>query len=163
MLLAICFSNGTFVTTDIETGQVRGYRIPTSSGGDLDIFLGIPFAEPPLGNLRFAPPQEKKSWRASVFNATTYGPACQQPLHFLQKYSFGKSFSGVSEDCLYLNVYAPKNVSSPDQHLPVMVWIHGGSFRYGSGSEYDGRILAAKGEVVVVTINYRLGSLAFYL
>lgn len=161
MLLAICFSNGTFVTTDIETGQVRGYRIPTSSGGDLDIFLGIPFAEPPLGNLRFAPPQEKKSWRASVFNATTYGPACQQPLHFLQKYSFGKSFSGVSEDCLYLNVYAPKNVSSPDQHLPVMVWIHGGSFRYGSGSEYDGRILAAKGEVVVVTINYRLGALGF--
>lgn len=85
MLLAICFSKGTFVTTDIETGQVRGYRIPTSSGGDLDIFLGIPFAEPPLGNLRFAPPQEKKSWRGSVFNATTYGPACQQPLHFLQK------------------------------------------------------------------------------
>lgn len=85
MLLAICFSNGTFVTTDIETGQVRGYRIPTSSGGDLDIFLGIPFAEPPLGNLRFAPPQETKNWRPSVFNATTYGPACQQPLHFLQK------------------------------------------------------------------------------
>lgn len=54
-------------------------------------------------------------------------------------------------------------MSSPDQHLPVMMWIHGGSFRYGSGSEYDGRILAAKGEVVVVTINYRLGALGITL
>lgn len=161
LLTAICSSRGSLVTTDLPDGQLQGYRLHTSSGNSLDIYLGVPFAEPPVGPLRFAPPLEKRSWRPRVINATSYGPACPQPLHFLQQYSFGKSFSNVDEDCLYLNIYAPENTIDPQQSLPVMVWIHGGSFRYGSGSEYDGRILASRGGVIVVTVNYRLGALGF--
>ncbi|XP_061188779.1 acetylcholinesterase-like [Saccostrea echinata] len=150
-----------FVITDTTDGQIQGYSITLPSGGQLEIYLGIPFAEPPVGDLRFAPPKEKVNWRPHILNATRFGPACPQPLHFLQQYSFGKTFSNIEEDCLYLNVYAPKNTSNVNQLFPVMVWIHGGSYRYGSGSEFDGRILASRGGVIVVTVNYRLGALGF--
>ncbi|XP_062569229.1 neuroligin-3-like isoform X2 [Saccostrea cucullata] len=161
-LLFVHHSHERFVITNTNSGQIQGYRTTLPSGGQLDIYLGIPFAEAPVGDLRFAPPKEKVSWKPQILNATKYGPACPQPLHFLQQYSFGKNFSNIDEDCLYLNVYAPKTPSNVDQLFPVMVWIHGGSYRYGSGSEYDGRILASRGGVIVVTVNYRLGALGLF-
>jgi para-nitrobenzyl esterase len=130
----------------LPSGPVRG-----SSEGDVRRFLGIPFAAPPVGGLRWKPPQEVASW-TDLRTCTTFAPACPQP-----KQQDGGAFS---EDCLYLNVWTP--AEKGDSKLPVMVWIHGGAFNFGSASlpEYDGRNLARKG-VVVVTLNYRLGPLGF--
>ena len=115
------------------------------------IFLGIPYAAPPVGELRWKPPQEIASW-AQERNSTDFSPSCPQP----KQQDTGK----FSEDCLYLNVWT--TTENQDKRLPVMVWIHGGAFNFGSASqpEYDGKNLAKKG-VVVVTINYRLGPLGF--
>lgn len=115
------------------------------------IFSGIPYAAPPIGELRWKPPQKIASW-TQVRNSTDFGPSCPQP----KQQDTGK----FSEDCLYLNVWT--TAKKPDERLPVMVWIHGGAFNFGSASqpEYNGKNLAKKG-VVIVTINYRLGPLGF--
>jgi para-nitrobenzyl esterase len=115
------------------------------------IFLGIPYAAAPIGVLRWKPPQEITSW-TQVRTSTNFSPSCPQP----NEQDTGK----FNEDCLYLNVWS--TAKSPDERLPVMLWLHGGAFNFGSASqpEYNGRNLAQKG-VVVVTINYRLGPLGF--
>jgi len=110
-------------------------------------WLGIPYAAPPVGELRWQPPQPPTPW-------TTPYPAVQ--------YSAGCPGAGVpvtSEDCLYLNVAAPSNPT--DKHLPVMVWIHGGGFQFGASSEFSGVNIASSGGVVFVSMNYRLGVLGF--
>jgi len=114
-------------------------------------FLGIPYAAPPVGKLRWKPPQEVASW-TQVKTCADFSCSCPQP-----KQQDSRKFS---EDCLYLNVWTP--AKKPDERFPVMVWIHGGAFNFGSASlpEYNGRNLAKKG-VVVVTLNYRLGPLGF--
>jgi para-nitrobenzyl esterase len=112
-------------------------------------YRGIPYAAPPTGPLRWLPPQPVTPWTAPR-RCDTFGPVCLQP-----------DYAGaMSEDCLYLNVWTPAR--SVGERLPVMVWIHGGAFTFGSGSDelYDGAVLADKG-VVVVTFNYRLGVLGF--
>ncbi|MBF0474495.1 MAG: carboxylesterase family protein [Deltaproteobacteria bacterium] len=113
------------------------------------IYKGLPYAAPPVGELRWKPPQPVKEW-TEVRKFKQFGPVCPQPDHDGQ----------MSEDCLYLNIWTP--AKSTTEKLPVMVWIHGGAFVAGSGSDeiYDGEALAKKG-VVVVTINYRLGVLGF--
>jgi para-nitrobenzyl esterase len=114
----------------------------------LRVFKGIPFATPPVGNLRWAAPEPPGPWNG-VRQATAFGPSCIQPAPRVQP---------QSEDCLYLNVW-----SLPDaRNAPVMVWIHGGGYLAGSGSVplYDGSALARLG-AVVVTINYRLGVFGF--
>ncbi len=118
-------------------------------------FKGIPFAAPPVGPLRWKFPQPVKPWEG-VRPAKAFGHSAQQGT--VAAMALGVT-GGMDEDCLYLNVWAPVATNKP---LPVMVWIHGGAFTSGSGSQalYDGSRLAAKG-VVVVTINYRLGSLGF--
>ena len=138
--------NSTADTIQLQSGAIRG-----TAEGDLHIYLGIPYAAPPRGKLRFQPPQAVASW-AGVRDGRDFGPACPQPKQ--------KSGGRYSEDCLYLNVWTP--AQSPDKKLPVMVWIHGGAFNFGASSqpEYDGKNLAKKG-VVVVTIHYRLGPLGF--
>jgi para-nitrobenzyl esterase len=114
-------------------------------------FRGVPFAKPPVGALRFAPPEPPSPWMGTgTLDATRYGSVCTQPID--------QQVTG-SEDCLYLNVYTPK--TPPATKLPVMVWIHGGSFLNGAGSDYDGRLLSEAGPVVVVTVNYRLGPFGF--
>jgi para-nitrobenzyl esterase len=118
-------------------------------------FKGIPYAAPPTGPLRWHDPEPPSSW-PGVRDATNYGPACIQPHSF-----FNIPASAMSENCLYLNVWTPN--LHPADPAPVLVFIHGGAFIIGAGSqpEYDGANLAMRG-VVIVTINYRLGVFGFF-
>lgn len=129
-----------------ETGMVRGVVAP-----DHRFFAGIPYAAPPVGPLRWRPPQPPAPW-PGLRDASRPGPWCVQG-------SGGASELRVSEDCLTLNVWTPP-AGTADKR-PVMVWIHGGGFVNGSADIYNARWLAAQGDVVVVTINYRLGALGF--
>lgn len=117
-------------------------------------FLGIPFAAPPTGDLRFRPPADAAAWSAPL-DATHFGPMCAQLLN-----SGTALAAGSVEDCLTLNVWTPEAAVAK---APVMVWIHGGGFVTGSGSEamYNGTQLAQKSGAIVVTFNYRLGALGF--
>jgi len=139
------------VTT--ANGAIEGTG-PQASG--VREFKGIPFAEPPIGDLRWAPPQSAKKW-TGVRQANQFGPRCmQQPLFG----DMGFRSNGMSEDCLYLNVWTP--AKSAQERLPVMVYFFGGGFQAGDGSEprYDGESMASKG-IVAVTVNYRLGVFGF--
>jgi para-nitrobenzyl esterase len=152
-------------TVNLAGGAVHGYLAAPGA-----VFKGIPFAEPPVGALRWREPQPVQPWRG-VRDATQYSAACvQNPLGtgaFLAPLArrYGTSYAttpwNLSEDCLYLNVWTPAWPSA--EASAVMFWMHGGSNRIGSGNEpgYDGAELAKRG-VVVVTINYRLGPLGFF-
>jgi para-nitrobenzyl esterase len=140
-------SNPAIVTED---GPVKGIVSPS-----INEFLGIPYAAPPLGSRRWIPPQPHGHWHG-ILRATQLGNQCPQ------LDSFGIAFG--DEDCLFLNVYTPglkKNQNKGDG-LPVMVWIHGGSLTSDSGGPYDPTPLVERGDVIVVTINYRLGVLGFF-
>ena len=121
---------------------------PCLIGGAVDEFLGIPYAAPPVGALRWQPPQPAASW-SGVRDATKFAPHCPQSAS-----PFGQA--STSEDCLFLNVFTP---ATGGQH-PVMVWIHGGALVTGESDDYSPTGLVADG-VTVVTINYRLGALGF--
>ncbi|XP_021076001.1 carboxylesterase 1E-like [Mus pahari] len=131
------------------------------------IFLGVPFAKPPLGSLRFAPPEPAEPW-SFVKNATSYPPMCSQDAVLGQMVNDlitnhkEKIRLQFSEDCLYLNVYTPIDLMKTNNRLPVMVWIHGGGMVVGGASTYDGRALSAHENVVVVTIQYRLGIWGYF-
>lgn len=148
-------SGGVAVMTD--SGPVAGkFQINAA----VRAFLGLPFAAPPTGALRWKPPQPVIPWQ-SVRTATTYGAQCMQPTR--SKTSVYYEYAGdqpTSEDCLYLNVWAPSDVR--DGKLPVMVWIYGGGFQQGSAANpvFNGERLAARG-VVVVSVNYRVGIFGF--
>ena len=123
------------------------------------MYLGIPFAQPPVGDLRFVPPQPFQ-YNTSTINAQLQSPAC------LQSPTSGYVNYGTSEDCLFLNVYTPAGASAGHSHLPVMVWVYGGSFQSGSASFYNASFLMAEAiesdkPVIIVTVNYRLGILGF--
>jgi para-nitrobenzyl esterase len=140
----------------VEQGQLAG--TPGKAPG-VQVYRGIPFAAPPVGDLRWKAPQPPAPWQG-IREAKNFGNACWQT-----QYPAGSIYQAklppLSEDCLYLNVWTA--AKSAQDHLPVMVWIHGGGFTRGSGSgdTYDGENLARKG-VVVVTINYRLGVFGFF-
>jgi len=138
-------------------GEIEGDR-----DGRIRRFRGIPFAAPPVDALRFRAPVAPEPW-AGVREATAFGPASPQiagALHPIVRGVIGAFGQTQSQNCLYLNVWTPR---CDDERRPVMVWIHGGAFVLGSGGGrvYDGARLAARGDVVVVTINYRLGALGF--
>jgi carboxylesterase type B len=144
-------------TVQTKSGPVRG------TGTDIVVFMGIPYAAPPTGNRRWRPPASPEPW-TTVRDASRFGPQCPQQENFAPR---GASAGGTaaapvasSEDCLTLNVWTP--AKSGSERLPVMVWIHGGGFTIGSGSNprSSGEMLAARG-AVVVTFNYRLGALGF--
>lgn len=130
------------VTTD--RGEVIGLR-----EGAIDAFLGIPYAAPPVGDLRFRPPQRHAAWTTPI--QPKLGAFCPQ----------NRPTAIGSEDCLYLNVYTPAN--SAAANVPVMVWIPGGGFVQGSASSpyYDGQYIAEQAGVIVVTVTYRVGALGF--
>lgn len=136
-----------------ESGSVEG--IP-GRDRSVTVFRGIPYAAPPVGELRWRPPQPPEPW-PGVRRADTFGPVAPQ--------APGPELAGLdlpmSEDCLYLNVWTGAGADD-ERPRPVLVWIHGGGFRVGTGAHlrYDGEALARKG-VVVVTFNYRLGALGF--
>src|SRR5688572_301132 len=139
------------MTVEISSGKLEGI-----AKDGVTAFRGVPFASAPVGPRRFGPPLPVQPW-SGVRMADTWGSiAPQAPLIGALAYETGPQ----SEDCLSLNVFTP---GCDDGRRPVMVWIHGGSFVSGSGSTpmYAGRRLATRGDVVVVTVNYRLGALGF--
>src|SRR5271165_6318193 len=141
-------SGSPIVTT--SDGAVRGVAVP---GSTVDVFLGLPYAAPPTGNLRWRPPQPPAHWQG-VRDATNFAPSCPQNPTANPFMPPGPT----SEDCLYLNVYTPS--VRHDASRPVLVWIHGGGLTQDAGRNYDPAELAADG-IVAVTINYRLGALGF--
>jgi len=136
-----------------EIVQVEGGRL-AGVGGAVRTFLGIPYAAPPVGRLRWRPPQPAEPWDG-VRDAKAFGPDCHQPEYYPELRG-----PRQSEDCLSLNVWTPAKAG--EALHPVMVWIYGGAFTTGSGSHpsYDGTEFAKRG-VVLVTLNYRLGLLGF--
>ncbi|XP_065589240.1 fatty acyl-CoA hydrolase precursor, medium chain isoform X1 [Cyrtonyx montezumae] len=148
-------------------GAVRGYQMKVDAAErSVNIFLGLPFAKPPVGPLRFSEPQPPEPWRG-VRDATSYPPMCLQDKIVGQFVSDAVTIRKekvrlqTSEDCLYLNIYTPVSTESQEQ-LPVFVWIHGGGLVLGAASSYDGSALAAFDNVVVVAIQYRLGILGYF-
>merc|ERR1711936_19243 len=154
MLVEVPETEDDLVTVRTFLGIVKGNRFGTDQGRTYYKFLGIPYAQPPVDELRFLPPKPVNAWGTLV--ATEDGPVCPQ-VNFLA----GGGFIG-DEDCLHLNIYTPSLVSAsnPFALKPVMLWIHGGGFTIGSGTEneYD-PVLLLDEDVVVVSINYRLGPL----
>ena len=135
-------------------------KLEGSEENDLFVFRGIPYAAAPTGALRWCAPVEPPAW-AGVRPARSFGPACPQP-SLEDRYGSVIAVGATDEDCLYLNVWSPALRDGGAR--PVMVYIHGGGFRIGAGSlaHYDGSALARRGDVVVVTINYRLGPFGFF-
>ncbi len=149
-----------------EMKNERRLRIMTAEGelrglidDDLFVFKGIPYAAPPVGALRWRPPQPVAHWQ-EVREATQWGDASWQNRDYCVAVGGGDP-GRFNEDCLYLNIWTPD--VEPSRPLPVMVWLHGGGFTIGAGSldPYRGKALAAQG-VVVVTLNYRLGHFGFF-
>jgi para-nitrobenzyl esterase len=153
---------------EIAQGKLKGYR-----SGDIHVFKGVPYGAPPTGVNRFAPPQTAKPW-AGVRTATQYGPSSMQfsvPMNYAANQPPGVppmttllgwgADENKGEDCLVLNVWTPGLADGKKR--PVMFRIHGGSFVIGSGSwpQSEGTALARRGDVVVVTVNHRLGALGF--
>lgn len=137
-------------------GAVQGATSDLESG--VTVYKGIPFATPPVGELRWTAPTSPANW-SGVLNATSFGADCAQSYSALGVFSSGSY--DISEDCLYLNIWTPSNATSTS-NLPVFLWIYGGRFEGGAGSvpTYDGSHLAAK-DIVVVTFNYRMGPFGF--
>ncbi|XP_005003514.1 cholinesterase isoform X2 [Cavia porcellus] len=161
MLVEKCHAEEDIIVTT-KTGKVRGMNLPVL-GGTVTAFLGIPYAQPPVGRLRFKKPQPLDKW-SEIWNATKYANSCHQ--------NIDESFPGfhgsemwnpntdLSEDCLYLNVWIP---APKPKNATVMIWIYGGGFQTGTSSlhVYDGKFLAQVERVIVVSMNYRVGALGF--
>ncbi|XP_014682871.1 carboxylesterase 5A isoform X1 [Equus asinus] len=146
-------------------GWIRGKQATVlGSAMPVNVFLGVPYAAPPLGPLRFAKPKPVLPWN-DFRDATSYPKLCLQNTEWLLldqhilRVRYPKFH--VSEDCLYLNIYAPAHADTGSK-LPVMVWFPGGAFESGSASLFDGSALAAYEDVLVVTTQYRLGMLGFF-
>ena len=158
MMAIVTYAGAAEPVVMTESGQLQG--VSEGKGAPLQIFRGIPFAAPPVGDLRWAEPQPVVPW-TGVRDATAFGSRCmQQPLYSDMMFRS----PGVSEDCLYLNVWTPARLDpAAKARLPVLVYIYGGGFMAGDSSEkrYDGAAMAKHG-IVVVTLNYRLGVFGFF-
>ena len=171
-LLATLGSASSPLVVELKDGKVRG-RV--AKNGKHLIFRGIPYAKPPLGDLRWRSPEAPTPWKPATLDATEFKPNCLQTMGWNKGWP---SIKGkVSEDCLYVDVYLPRHrgpssnatagnsPSSPG--LPVLVWIHGGDYQYGGSDDQENGAKADQGglrspgigDVIVVTLNYRLGVL----
>lgn len=143
------------------TGAVRGVRRSTPHG-EADSWRGVPYARPPLGAHRFGPARPHEPW-TGVRDATRPGPASAQVVPVVPG-PIGLALGTTgrrTEDCLTVDVHAPAGAAADGRRRPVLVWVHGGAFSSGSPGAYDGAGLAARGDVVVVCVGYRLGVLGF--
>jgi para-nitrobenzyl esterase len=147
-------NNGFPVQLKIENGTIEGLYDTKSS---LQLYFGVPFAKPPIGDLRWKAPQPLDNWNG-VKQTKAFGP---RPVQGIVFGDMNSRSNGISEDCLYLNVWTPAKRNTAG--LPVLVYFYGGGFVAGDGSEprYDGAAMAKKG-IVVVTVNYRLGLFGFF-
>lgn len=149
---------------DTDKGKVRGFT-ETINGKKVDIFYGIPFAAPPLGELRFRPPVQNEPWNG-ILDATQQPNSCFQGVdeHFgnFTGSNMWNPNTPVSEDCLYLNVWVPRT-NPPYKDKAVMVWIYGGGFYSGSNTLdiYQASYLAVENDIIVVSMQYRVGALGF--
>jgi para-nitrobenzyl esterase len=146
--------------TTVDTTTYSGAEVSVEQGqlagvveGETRSFYAVPYAAPPTGELRWAPPEPAPSWDG-VRQATEAGDACQQNVNT----SYGEPRVATSEDCLFLNVHTPATATGK---RPVMIWFHGGGYTGGMGDDYDGRTIVADHDMIVVTVNYRLGVLGF--
>ncbi|CAG2165402.1 unnamed protein product [Oppiella nova] len=148
--------HSTIVST--KSGKIRG-KINDVLGVKVNTFLGIPYGKEPTGRLRFRRTHPVRPW-TNTFDATRLPPACIQSEYTQRLFPVKILNWQISEDCLYMNIWSPV---TNETSLPVMVWIHGGMFTIGSVGvdEYDGSVLASFGNVVVVSIQYRLGLFGF--
>ncbi|XP_062979553.1 cholinesterase-like [Elgaria multicarinata webbii] len=152
------FEDDTVVVT--SSGPVKGKQVPAGSGSVM-AYLGIPYAEPPVGKLRFQRPHPHQPW-SHVLEATTYGNPCsQEDSTKIPDAALWAANTSLSEDCLFLNIWVPH--PRPSKPVPILVWIHGGGFIIGAASLdiYNGAFLAATENVIVASMNYRLGILGF--
>src|SRR6267142_3827964 len=155
MVISSATVGSAFAQVKVKTanGIVEG---SSAQSPGIRVFKGVPFASPPVGDLRWQPPQSVKNWKG-VRNATQFGPRCMQRPIFGD---MGFRSNGMSEDCLYLNIWTP--AKSGNERLAVLVYFYGGGFVAGDGSEarYQGEGMARKG-IVALTVNYRLGVFGF--
>lgn len=168
LVISVLVANGQLLEKSrsvwVEQGLVRG-KIYNVDGNLIQIFRGIPYAEPPVGNLRFKKPVKKIRWHQEL-SAVEYGPPCLQFMDFHKNDKYAKNnMEKQSEDCLYLNVFSPYDSDDESKVYPIVVWIHGGSFLAGSADTgIDMEVLAkniVQRGVSFVSINYRLGPLGF--
>src|SRR6202165_2128443 len=134
-------------TTGTYQGLMNFQELPGDPASGVNVFFGIRYGQPPVGTLRWNPPQAPNPRQGSIV-AATIGHTCTQ----------GRATD--SEDCLFLNIYTPSTATAKSK-LPVFIWIHGGALGNGAGSDYDPSVMVAENDIIVVTINYRLGSLGF--
>ncbi|XP_076254918.1 neuroligin-4, Y-linked-like [Rhynchophorus ferrugineus] len=175
------FMNNAKISTRIvqtRYGRLQGLLVPMDSHRFLkpiEVFLGVPYATPPVQSNRFSPTRTPSPWDG-VRVSDKMGPVCPQRLPdisnetaALERMPKGRLdylkrllpyLKNQSEDCLYLNIFSPAQVSGEARH-PVIVYIHGESFEWNSGNPYDGSVLASYADLVVITLNYRLGILGF--
>jgi len=150
LFLAAVFATASAQTVVTDTGTFTGVPSPSDPAA-VDVFFGIPYAAPPEGAARWTPPQPPTPPTGTVL-ADLPGPACPQ--------ASSTAPLPQSEDCLFLNVYVPAT-ATPHSKLPVFLWIHGGALVTGTGADYDPSVMVAENNIIVVTINYRLGALGW--
>lgn len=156
MLLVSAITFNSFASSGLPTVTVESGSLEGSTEYGMNVFKNIPYAAPPVGDLRWRPPQPAASW-AGIRDASKFGDSCPQP--YLKNESKGLGLPG-NEDCLKLNVFTPQK---PAKDLPVMVWIHGGALQMdGARDPLYTPINLVKNGVIVVTFDYRLGSLGFF-
>jgi len=141
-----------------EYGKLKGY---VNEDKEVLVWKGVPYAKPPVAELRWKAPQDPDPWHG-VRDAISPAQKCTQLLTTKEWIRTGVVDPDSSEDCLYVDIYRPERPAYHHEKLPVYVWIHGGSNNFGSGRDYDGSVLAARSDVVVVVVQYRLGPIGWF-
>lgn len=154
MAMGVAGASPSLAQEPLAVETTSGGLVGASAGG-VDSWLGIPYAAPPVGPLRWRPPQPVAAWETPM-KANALPSSCAQNADLGP---FARA--GGSEDCLYLNVYRAEGPTQSDEKRPVFVWIHGGALQVGQAGDYDASKLARQGNAIVVTLNYRLGLFGF--
>ena len=149
-------NHDTVVKTDY--GKLKGY---VHENKEVIVWKGVPYAKPPVGDLRWAAPQDPAPWHG-VRDATLPAKKCTQLYTTKEWIRTGVVDPDSDEDCLYVDIYRPQRHTYHWERLPVYVWIHGGSNNFGSGRDYDGSVLATQSDVIVVVVQYRLGPMGWF-